>query len=310
MKNLPKIIAILGQTGAGKTALSLILAKKYNGEIINFDSRQVYKEMNIGTAKPAGKWEKNDGVSVFMVDNVPHHLMDIIHPDQEFTVADFKKMAEEKITDILARGRIPFLVGGTGLYFWAVLENLDIPKTLPDNELRSKLEKLTLAELVEKLKEIDPKAFSLVDLKNPRRVLRALEVAMTTGESFVKQRTKSAAQYDCLRLGVSLPRPELYERINLRVEEQLWDGLLAETEKLSKKYFWDLPSMSGIGYRQIGYFLKNEMTLAEAIEILKRDTRHYAKRQETWFKRDKKINWLRPEETKKAEGLIENFLKN
>ena len=224
-------------------------------------------------------------------------------------MADFKQLALEVVDNILSRGRVPIVVGGTGLYIWAIIDNLDIPKVLPNKKLRESLEKKPLLELVKLLKGLDPTSAKQIDLKNPRRVLRALEVVITNGDSFVPQQTKSAPLYNVLQIGLNWPREELYERVNKRVEVQMDEGLLEETQKLVKKYPWDLPSMSSIGYRQIGYYLKGELSLPEAIEILKRDTRRYAKKQMTWFKRNKRINWISKNDFKLAEKLVKKFLK-
>jgi len=308
MSNLPKIIAIIGPTASGKTDLGIFLAKKFNGEILNFDSRQIYQEMNIGTAKPVGEWEEYVGGKVYMVEGVPHHLMDFVAPDREYSLSNFKDDAMRVIGEILSRGKLPILVGGTGLYFWGVLENLNLTETQPDLELRKQLESKSLDDLVDLLREKDPESAEVIDLKNPRRVLRALEVVLSTGESFVARQGKNESLYNSLQIGLSWPREILNERIDRRVDVQLQDGLLDETRKLAEKYSWDLPSMSGIGYRQMGYFLRGEMSLDEATEVLKRDTRHYAKRQMTWFKRDHDIIWLEGPDKNRAEELVRNFL--
>ncbi len=302
---LPKILIILGPTASGKTDLGLALAKRFNGEIINADSRQVYQEMNIGTAKPTGKWIDDN----YLVEGVPHHLMDIITPNEEFTLSDFKTRAEAAINSILQHGKLPIIVGGTGLYVWALVDNLQIPAVAPNMELRQKLERKPLAELVEMLQKIDPESAATVDLQNPRRVLRALEVALGSGESFAVQQKKGPALYNILQIGIDLPRELLYARINDRVDKQMSDGLLNEATKLSQKYSWDLPSMSSIGYRQMGYYLRGEMKLLEAVEILKRDTRHYAKRQQTWFKRDARIHWIKNGDVVAASKTVKKFLK-
>lgn len=308
--NLPKIVVILGPTASGKTDLAIALAKKFNGEIINADSRQVYKKMDIGTAKPPGKWEKTADGKVFLVEGVPHHLMDILDPGDDFTLADFKERAQAAITDILARGRLPLIVGGTGLYVWTLIDNLDIPRVPPNKKLRKELEKKTLPELVALLKKLDPEHAETVDLKNPRRVLRALEVIIWSGESFAAQKTKSPPCYEALQIGISWPREELFARINARVDKQMADGLLTEAKKLAKqKYGWNLPSMTGIGYRQMGYFLRGEMPLPAAVEVLKRDTRRYAKRQLTWFKRDARIKWIDKADPDVATKFVQEFLK-
>jgi tRNA dimethylallyltransferase len=302
---LPKIIVILGPTASGKTDLGLSLAKKYNGEIISADSRQIYKKMDIGTAKTKGEWV-NDS-SVYVVEGIPHHLMDIVNPDADFTLADFKKIAIDCINDILKRRKTPIVVGGTGLYMWALIDNLDIPKTQPNNELRTELETKSLVELVSMLIEKDPESATKIDLKNPRRVIRALEVVMSTGQSFFDQRTKSNPLFDTLQIGLDVPKEELFKRINSRVDKQIEAGLVEEVKQLvSDGHAWNLPSMSGIGYRQIGLYLRGEKTLVEAIEILKQNTRQYAKRQMTWFKKDKRIQWVKNVE--EAEGLVKKFI--
>ena len=345
-KILPKIIVIIGPTASGKTAMSLSLAKKlsakggpasgWHGEIVNADSRQVYNGMDIGTAKP--KWDRSvslrgvkrrpacrqagaitllkqgdrhaplrvarDDIFNFLVNNIPHHLFDIISPDEEFTLAHYKKTAIAVIKDILKRKKLPIVVGGTGLYIWALVDNLDIPEVAPDLVLRAELEKMPLTELIEKLKKVDPESAGRVDLKNPRRVIRALEVALSSGAFKPK---KSPPIFDALQIGFNPPREELNRRINQRVEGQIKDGLVDEVKTLAKKYSWNLPAMSGIGYRQLRPYLEGRETLAEAIEAIKRDTRHYAKRQGTWFRRDKRMNWVNTEA--EAEELIRSFLK-
>lgn len=306
MSNLPKIVIILGPTASGKTDLGIALAREFGGEIINADSRQVYKEMDIATAKPPKDVESKKGE--YLVNGIAHHLMDIIKPSKEFSLADFKEKANGAIADILSRGKLPIVVGGTGLYIWSLVENLDIPKVAPNKKLRKGLEEKPLSELVKLLQNIDPDSAKKVDLKNPRRVLRALEVAISTGESFVSQTTKSQPLYDILQIGISCPRETLFERINARVDAQIQNGLEEETKKLAKKYPWHLPSMSGIGYRQLGAYLRSECDLKQAIERIKIDTRHYAKRQMTWFARDKKIQWVEKDVLVRAKKLTGDFV--
>ncbi|HSR89322.1 MAG TPA: tRNA (adenosine(37)-N6)-dimethylallyltransferase MiaA [Candidatus Udaeobacter sp.] len=304
MKKLPKVIVILGPTASGKTDLGLELAKKFNGEVISADSRQVYKKMSIGTAKPAGVWQKES----YIVAGISHHLMDIVDPSDDFSLSDYKALANEKIKDVLSRKKLPIIVGGTGLYVQTLVDNLDIPKIPPNKDLREKLEQKTLPELVAMLEKIDQATAKKIDLKNPRRVLRALEVCILSGKSFLQQQTKSKPLYDVLQIGINLPSEELYSRINKRVDKQIADGLIEETKQLAAGYGWDLPSMSGIGYKQIGFYLRDQMSLAEAVELLKRDTRRYAKRQMTWFKRDRRIIWLENPDKILAENLIQKFL--
>ncbi len=307
MSNLPKIIVLLGPTASGKTDLGIALAKKFNGEIVSADSRQVYKSMSVGTGKPVGEWVEG----IYMVEGVPHHIMDIVEPDADFTLAHFKKMAEDQIDNILKRGRLPIVVGGTGLYIWSIVDNLDMPAVAPDLELRAELEKKTPEERVKILTEKDPETAQKIDLKNPRRVLRALEVALDSGKSFVEQRKQAPPLYDALQIGLDWPREELYERIERRIGGQIKDGWTEETKKLSDAGFdWKLPSMSGIGYKQLGEYLRNERTLESAVAEIKQKTRNYAKRQLTWFKRDKRIEWIEKTDVAEAGKLVQEFIKN
>jgi tRNA dimethylallyltransferase len=308
---LPKIIVILGPTASGKTDASLRLAKKFNGEIVSADSRQIYKKMDIGTAKPKADFGLSTldfGRQVYVVDGIPHHLMNIIDPGEDFSLADYKKLALSAINDVLSREKLPIIVGGTGLYIRAIVDNLDIPKVGPNKQLRRQLGKKKLPELAEMLAKMDPATAKKIDLRNPRRVLRALEVFILSGKSFARQRTKSAPLFNALRIGIDLPRADLFKRIDYRVDEQIKNGLVKETENLVKqKYGWNLPSMSGIGYKQIGLYLRGEDSLDKAVAALKRDTRRYAKRQMTWFGRDKKIKWIKSYSA--AEKLAKEFLK-
>jgi tRNA dimethylallyltransferase len=301
MSALPKILVIVGPTASSKTALSLELAKKYNGEIVNADSRQIYRGMDIGTAKI----EFND--ANFMAGGVKHHLIDVAEPNEEFSLAHFKNAAFGAIDDILSRGKLPIIVGGTGLYVQAIVDNLDIPAIAPDLELRAGLEKKDVGELAEMLRQSDPEAYGRIDIKNPRRVIRALEVAMSEKNGLVRKAGKLPSKYDALQIGLTIPREELVKRINERVDEQISRGLVEEVRGLAEKHSWDLTAMSGIGYKQIGYFLKGKMTLPEAIELIKRDTRRYAKRQMTWFKRDKNIRWV--SDAGEADSLVAKFVK-
>jgi len=315
MNNLPKILVILGPTASGKTSMALELAKKYDGEVVSMDSRQVYKKMRIGTDKPEGEWKRDSSVpqndsgeNFYMVENIPHHMLDIYEPTQEFSLADFKEQAVKCIKDILKRGKLPILAGGTGLYIEAIIDNMDIPTGTSDKKLRVELANKSLGELQKELKEKDPKSYSVIDIQNPHRVVRALEVVIQTGKSFVDLKTKSDPIFDVLQIGIKLDREVMYERINKRVDEMVDDGLIEEVRGLVGDGFgYELQSMSGIGYKQVGYFLKGEMSLTEAIELLKRDTRRYAKRQVSWFKRDERIKWV--EGIGETEELVDKFLK-
>ncbi len=310
METLPHIIVIVGPTASGKTDLGIALAKKYNGEIVSADSRQIYTKMSIGTGKPVGAWQNVGGEDVFMVDGVPHYLMDLYDPGQEVSLAEFKQQAETHIHAILNRGKVPIVVGGTGLYVWSIVDNLEMPHVAPNKKLRRSLEKKSLEHLLKLLAKIDPKSLKRIDTHNPRRVIRALEVAILTGKSFLEQRQQKPPLYESLQIGVAWSLPELYERINRRIDSQMQAGLVAETEALMlQKYGWNLPSMSSIGYKQIGLYVHGEISLSQAIDQVKHDTRNYARRQMTWFRRDKRIVWVDKGDIAQVEQLVKNFLK-
>lgn len=317
MKKLPKIIVLLGPTASGKTDLGIALAKKFDGEIISADSRQIYKKMDIGTGKPAGTWKKVGNYKAYMVEGVPHYLMDVVDPDDKFSVADFKEAACARIEDIVRRGKTPFVVGGTGLYIWSLVDNLDFSEAPPNKKLRQKLEKKSLEEMQVLLKKIDLHAYQTIDLKNPRRVIRALEIATARGEDVKQKIPKGSLRekptpkplFDVLQIGIQLPREELYERVNKRVELMIAAGWVEETKALmKKKYDVKLPSLSSLGYREIGKYLRGEKSLVETVELIKHATRHYARRQITWFKRDRRISWIDGAKLARAEELVKNFL--
>jgi len=301
-KSLPRIIAIVGPTASGKTTLGIALAKKFGGEIVSADSRQIYRGMDIGTAKPTAAERRA----------VPHHLIDIRDPDEDYTVADYQRDAFTAIQAIIARGKVPFLVGGTGLYIRAVVENLDIPKVQADPGLRAQIEtdiaRDGLPAVFKKLVALDPEAAYVVDPKNPRRVVRALEVALATGEPFTTQRTKNAPLFDTLTLGLN-PSPEvLRERIDRRVDEMFRDGFAKEVKMLVKKYGASAPAFNAIGYREVIEYLSATLSLEDAIAEIKINTWHYAKRQMTWFKKDRSTRWI--DDTIDAVfPMVETFLK-
>ncbi len=298
----PKIIAIVGPTASGKTTLSISLAKKYHGEIVSADSRQIYRGMDIGTAKsPIAERE-----------NIPHHLLDIKDPNDEYTAADYKHDAIAAIEDVLKNKRLPVLVGGTGLYIDAVLDNLEIPKIKADPELRATIEKDIaengLVAVFKKLVDLDPDAAYVVDPKNPRRIVRALEVAILTGEPFTAQRKKNEPLFSALKIGIDLPSEILHERIDRRIDLMLQDGIVTEVENLIKRYGKTCAAFDAIGYREIVDYLDGKISLEQATDIIKHNTWHYAKRQMTWFRKDKNIRWIaKPEEAGK---MVEEFLIN
>jgi len=290
-----KLVVILGPTASGKSDLAIKLAEKFNGEIISADSRQVYQEMDIGTAK----------IEIKKV-MIPHYLIDIIKPNQEFTLAQYKKLAVKIIKDIQKRGKLPFLVGGTGLYIQSVIDNLQIPKVKPDKKLRNKLEKLTNQELCQQLKKLDPLSDATIDHRNKRRLIRALEVCLITKKPFSKQRKKDKPLFDVCQIGIKSNKKTLEKRINQRVGKMFEAGLIEEVKKLAQKYSPDLPSMSGIGYQEIIPYLQGEITLEQAKELIKQHSRQYARRQMSWFRRDKRIIWVN--NYQKAKKAIADFL--
>lgn len=310
MKHLPKIIVIAGPTASGKTGLGIKIAKKLGGEIISADSRQVYKGMDIGTGKPARDKRQGTRDKDFRVSGTRHYLFDVVRPDEEFTVALWKEKALSVIKDILKRGRVPIVVGGTGLYIKSLVLNLDIPQVLPNARLRKKLElkikNFGLPALYKDLLKLDPGAKGVVDAKNPRRVIRAIEVCLATGKPFTTLQRQGEPLFDVLELGIDFPRKELYKRIDKRVLEMHKTGLLAETKKLLKKYSLRIPAMSGIGYKEAGEYLTKKSNLNEAIERTQLRTHAYARRQLTWFRKDKKIKWIKTQ--KQAENAIKRFL--
>ena len=287
------IVIIAGPTASGKTSLAISLAKKVGGEIINADSRTIYQEMDIATAKPS-KDEMTE---------VPHHLFDICQPVMIMTAGEYKKSADKKIKEIHRRNRIPFLVGGTGLYLDSYVYDFDIDKTKPNPKQRRQLDNLKAEELIERIRNIDESALAGLDINNQRRLVRTLEIMLKRG---VRAKMKSPKPNNVLYLALDLPRAEIYRRINERVSAMPIDELIKETKKLRAKYPVDTPALSGIGYREISDYLDEKITLKEALEEIKKRTRHYAKRQFTWFKKNQDIIWVKSE--KEATAQIKSFL--
>jgi len=296
IKEKKKLIVILGPTASGKTNLAIGLAKKFNGEIVSADSRQIYKEMNIGTNKPTKEELKE----------IPHHLIDIIKPDKEFNVVLYKDLAIKAIEKIRKKKKLPFLVGGTGLYIWAVVENIDFPRVPPNKSLRKKLEKKTTKELFEIYKKLDPQGAKMIEKENKRRLIRAIEVCRATKSSFWEERKKKPPLFEVLEIGIKLPKKELEKRIEKRTIKMIKDGLEKEAQSLFKKYKGH-PSLETIGYQEWKDYFEGKIDKAEVIRRIIKNTKKYAKRQMTWFKRDKKIHWITNQ--KEAEKLIKNFLK-
>lgn len=307
MNNLPKIITILGITASGKTSLAIKLAQKFNGEIISADSRQVYKEFNIGTAKPEGHWMLVGDKKVFASGGIPHHLIDFVDPKEDFSLSDYKEIAVEKINEVLKRGKTPFLVGGTALYIKAVLENWDIPKAGPNQTLRKKLENKNTEDLYEELKQRDPEAAIITGSKNKRRIVRALEVIHETGKKFSEQRKAENPIFNSIKIGMNISKENFLKNVSFRLKEMLENGLISEVNHLQKKYSWSLSPMHSIDYQEFRDYLEGKTTLDETKKLITKHHADYARRQMTWFKKDKTINWISSEE--EAVKLILNFLK-
>ena len=285
-----RLIIVTGPTAVGKTALSVALAKRLCGEIISADSMQVYRHMDIGSAK----------VSEEEMGGVRHHLIDILEPSEEFNVARFKQLAGEAVRDIASRGAVPIVAGGTGFYIQALLYDIDFTQTTEDPAFRREMEEKAGREgpmaLHALLREVDPRAADAIHANNVKRVIRALEFNRQTGmrisDHNEAERQKESA-FDSYYYVLTTDRPALYERIDRRVDQMMEQGLVGEVERLrAMGCRRDMVSMQGLGYKEILSYLDGEISLDEAVRIIKRDTRHFAKRQLTWFKREREVRWL------------------
>ncbi len=290
MKN-NKVIAIVGATASGKTAYAVELAQKIDGEIISADSRYVYKGLDIGTAKPGIDERKG----------IPHYMIDIVEPDFNYSAGLYAKQAKECIKDILSRGKTPIVAGGTGLYIRVLLENYDLPNIEPDYKLRDELAKLSFDELYDILYKLDKESAESVERNDKKKLIRYIEVVKLTGLPLSKARgKKDEDEFDIEWIGLNFPREELYERINKRVDLMIEEGLIEETKNLLSKYGRIPNIVDTIGYREIIAYLDGDISLERAKELLKQNTRNYAKRQLTWFRKNENIKWnCYPEKKKK-----------
>lgn len=300
----PKLIAVVGPTASGKTSLGIKIAKEVGGEIISVDSRQIYKGMDIVTGKEPGEWDEER--QVLITEGIEHWGIDIVRPDEDYSAAEFKEYTEQKIKEILGRGKVPVLVGGTGFWLQALIDNFDLTQTAADPELREELETKGLEELTEILRKLDPDSIESMDLKNKRKIVRAIEVSKVTGKPFSQQQRKGEVVYEVFQIGIAVEREVLAERISTRVDQMLAEGLIEEVKGLQAQYGCEAASMTGIGYQSFCKFLKGEMTQEEALEEMKKESRQYAKRQMTWFRRDDRINWITDRE--KGIGLATSFI--
>lgn len=287
-----KVIVIVGPTASGKTSASIELAKKINGEIISADSMQIYQEMNIGTAKPTK--EEMDGVN--------HYLLDFVSPEENFNVTMYKEKAEKAIEEILSKGKVPIVVGGTGLYVSTLIHGIEFSEVPENLKYREELETLAKERgidfLHEKLKKVDPISAINIDKNNVRRVIRALEIHKMTGKTKTELDTISQKEvrYHYVIYGIETPRDVLYERINARVDKMLDDGLVQEVKYLYSNYHISKTAMQGLGYKEVIAYLDQKITYDEMVEMIKQQSRRYAKRQLTWFRREKSIKWCSLEE--------------
>jgi len=290
-KKFNKVIAIVGPTDSGKTFWAKILAKKFNGRVISADSRQIYKGMDIGTGKDK---------------SFHQDLIDIISPEKSFSVAEYQRQTEKLINQYLNMRSLPMLAGGTGLYLEAVLYGYVIPDLKKESlKLRHQLEKMKDLELIEKLKKLDPLSFKKIDLKNRRRIIRALEASILSKKPF-SQLKKKKPKYNVLIIGIDVDRETLYSKIDARVDEMIRKGVVEEVRTLLKKYQPDLPALNTIGYKEMIDYLKGRQTLRQAIQKIKFNTHAYVRHQMTWFRRDKNIHWVK--DVDQAEKLIKKFL--
>ena len=289
-KNKPYVIAIVGATASGKTAYSIDLAKKINGEIISADSRLVYKGFNIGTAKPTQ--EEMQGI--------PHYMIDIVEPNFDYSAGLYKQQAKQIIDKITTKGKIPIIVGGTGLYIDILLKNYNLPQIEANKELREKLKTLTKEDLYNKLLELDPTAGETIDKNDGKKIIRAIEIIKTTKKSLKDSRGISKSEYEIKWIGKNFDRKTLYERIDKRVDLMVEMGLIEETKSLLNKFGRTPNLVNTIGYREIIGYLDNKYSLEEGLDLLKKNTRNYAKRQLTWFRKNPEIEWdIYPEKLKK-----------
>lgn len=297
----PKLLIILGPTAAGKSEMAVALAAKIGAEIINADSQQVYRYMNLGTGKPSRADREQ----------VTHHLIDVVDPEEEFNVAIFRRMALETIDNIHARGKKVVVCGGTGLYLKALTRGLFVgPEQDPEvrSELACEIQEKGLGALYQRLIEIDPAAHSRIHPNDRQRIVRALEVHQLTGKpmsQWQKEHNFGDESFDTLKIGLQRERAELYELINRRCERMIGDGLLDEVRDLAAKgYSLDLKPLQSLGYRQMGLVLEGRSKIEQAVKEMKQETRHLAKRQLTWFRQDHEIRWLHPE--KQRQEIIES----
>jgi len=295
---MKKIIVILGPTASGKSDLAIKIAKKFNGEVVSADSRQVFKGMDIGSGKVTKK----------EMQNVPHYLLDVVSAKKRFDVVQYQKLALKAIKKIFDKEKTPIICGGTGFYIQALIDGISIPSVAPDWKLRKKLEKKSNKELFKILKKLDKKRAKIIEKENPRRLIRAIEIVLKTKKTIPPVK-KNPLPYPVLMLGIKKDFSLLRKLIKKRLLKRLKKGMIAEVKTLKESgVSWKRLEEFGLEYRWLARFLQNKISKAEMIEKLQKDIEHYAKRQMTWFKKEKRIHWIKNQ--KEAKELVKNFLSN
>jgi len=323
--NLNKILVILGPTASGKSDLAIKLAKKFNGEIISADSRQIYRGMDIGSGKVSRDLSgtiSNDQFpiskhkEIFISEGIMHYLIDIANPNDDFNVSHFKKLAEKAIKEILQKGKLPIICGGTGFWIKSIVDNVSYPEVKPDKELRERLSRKSAAELFAELRKIDPERAANIDSKNKVRLIRALEICKALGTvPDIRNRKYEIrnTKYEFLQIGIDIPKEKLQENIKKRLEKRLAEGMIKEVQNLNNPpagggVSWERLEYFGLEYRWVARYLQKKISLNEVREKLYFDIIHYAKRQMTWFKKDKRILWLKGYE--EIEKTVKTFIKD
>ncbi len=296
-KHTPNILVVVGPTASGKSALAVTLAHTYNGEVISADSRQVYKGLNLGSGKITEK----------EMEGIAHYLLDIASPKKVFTVAEFQKLGQEKIKEIVSRGKVPIICGGSRFYIQALVDSILFPNVAPNLTLRKKLEKKSVEELCEILEELDPKRFKTIDKDNPVRLVRAIEIATALGT--VPRIKKGPELYSPLFIGTELSDEELQNKINTRLKTRIDEGMIAEVEVLHKNGLsWKRLESFGLEYRSIAEFLQHKISREKMIADLELHIWQFAKKQRTWFRKDTRITWFHPKSLNEIEKHVEQFL--
>lgn len=293
----PKILVILGPTASGKSDLAVRLAQEFNGEVVSADSRQVYRGLEIGT----GKITEED------MRGIPHHLLDVADPQDQYTVAEYKEDAENVINDIISRGKLPIIAGGTGFYIQAIVDGITPPEVPPNKELRKKLGDKSTKELLDILETLDARRAKEIEKENPRRLIRAVEIAKELGKV---PKVEADPRYEALQIGLKLPKEELRQRINKRLQNRIEEGMIEEAEKLHDRGLsYKRMEELGLEYRYVARFLQGQISKDEMIEELQNKIWQYSRRQVRWFKRDERTKWFELDEMPKIRDTVQRFVK-